>query len=135
MDADQKMRLGALVMMRSRASKYALYGTLIAVASVIIGTLLVAYVSAGFVNVDSIASAQRGNIALWVLDCMPFVFAAWGQYASLRMTREANQLIRDNTRNLRTALKEEQVSSQAKSDFFARMSHELRAPLNGIARV
>ena len=131
-DADKQARLGALVMMRSRASKYALYGTLIAVASVIIGTLLVAYVSAGFVNVDSIAAAQRGNIALWVLDCMPFVFAAWGQYASLRMTREANQLIRDNTRDLRTALKEEQVSSQAKSDFFARMSHELRAPLNGI---
>ena len=76
MDADQQARLGALVMMRSRASKYALYGTLIAVASVIIGTLLVAYVSAGFVNIDSITSAQRGNIALWVLDCMPFVFAA-----------------------------------------------------------
>jgi two-component system, sensor histidine kinase and response regulator len=131
-DADRQARLGALNIMRTRASKYAMYGTLIAVASVIIGTVLVAYFNAGHVNVNSIAGAQNGNIALWVLDCMPFVFAAWGQYASLRMTHEASKLINENTRDLRSALKEEQVSSQAKSDFFARMSHELRAPLNGI---
>ena len=130
--ADKQARLDALAVMRSRASSYALYGTLIAAASVVIGTLLVAYIGAQAITVDSIAGAQQSNIALWVLDCMPFVFAAWGQYASLRMAHEANDLIRDSTRDLRTALKEEQFTSQAKSDFFARMSHELRAPLNGI---
>ena len=110
-DADKQERLDTLVMLRSRVSKHALYGTLIAVTSVIVGTLLVAYVNAGFVGVNSIASAQWGNAALWVLDCMPFVYATWGQYASIRMTREANQLIRNNSRDLLLKFNREQLQS------------------------
>ncbi len=130
---DQRQRLADdLPLLREKASQYALYGVLIASASVVIATLLVSYVMVDTISLDGIILAQTSNIALWTLDCMPFVFALWGQYASYRMAREADVLVQHKTQSLREALTQANFTSKAKSDFFAKMSHELRTPINGI---
>lgn len=98
----------------------------------IVGTVLVAWLQHGGLNVDAIALAQTGDVGLWALDCMPFLFAAWGQYASIQLAREAGTVIEKSTRDLRDALQRAEYTSQAKSDFFAKVSHELRSPINGI---
>ncbi len=118
--------------LQEAASEYAVYGVLIAAAAVIIATTLVAWLSQGTVDLAAIVAAQRGNIALWTMDAMPFIFAMWGQYASSRMAREAKAFISDHTRTLDRALAEARHTNQVKTDFFARMSHELRTPLNAI---
>ena len=114
------------------ASRYAIYGVFIASGALIVATLLVAWLSDGSVTVAAIADAQRQNIALWCMDAMPFIFALWGQYASSRMAREADNIISARTRVFQEALEEAQLTNQAKTDFFARISHELRTPLNAI---
>jgi two-component system sensor histidine kinase/response regulator len=129
----QRQRLAEdLLLLRERASQYALYGVYIASASVVIATLLVCYVMVDAITIDGIILAQTSNIALWTVDSMPFVFAMWGQYASFRMAREANDLVQHKTQSLREALTQADFTSKAKSDFFAKMSHELRTPINGI---
>ena len=114
------------------ASRFAVYGVLIASAALIVATLLVAWLSKGTLSVAAIAHAQQHNIALWCMDAMPFIFALWGQYASSRMAREAGDIITDRTRVFTEALQEARHTNQAKTDFFARISHELRTPLNAI---
>lgn len=43
-----------------------------------------------------------------------------------------NLLVFDGTRRRRTALDLAAVGSQVKSEFFSKVSHELRMPLNGV---
>jgi len=130
---DHRQRLADdLLLLREKASRYALYGVYIASASVVIASSLVSYVMVGDISIEGIILAQSSNIALWTVDSMPFVFAMWGQYASYRMAREANDLVQNKTQSLREALTQANFTSQAKSDFFAKMSHELRTPINGI---
>uniref|UniRef100_UPI00355A5EE6 sensor histidine kinase n=1 Tax=Sulfuricaulis sp. TaxID=2003553 RepID=UPI00355A5EE6 len=130
---NQRQRLAEdLLLLRERASQYALYGVLIASTSVVIATLLVCYVMVDDITIDGIILAQTSNIALWTVDSMPFVFAMWGQYATFRMAGEANDLVQHKTQSLREALTQADFTSKAKSDFFAKMSHELRTPINGI---
>jgi signal transduction histidine kinase/CheY-like chemotaxis protein len=130
---NQQHRLAEdILLLRESASKYALYGVYIASASVVIATLLVSYVMVGDITLEGVILAQTTNIALWTVDSMPFLFALWGQYASFRMAREANDLVQHKTQSLREALTQANFTSKAKSDFFAKMSHELRTPINGI---
>ena len=130
---DQRhLRTEDLLLLRERASIYAVYGVYIASISVVIATLLVSYVMVDAITIEGIVLAQTSNIALWTVDAMPFVFAMWGQYASYRMAREANEFVQTKTQSLREALTKADFTSKAKSDFFAKMSHELRTPINGI---
>lgn len=132
MTAPPDPKSGQRRLLLEQTSRYALYGTGIAAFGVIVGTLLVAWYQHGALNVDAIALAQTGDVGLWALDCMPFFFAAWGQYASVQLAREADTVIQKSTRDLRDALQRAEFTSQAKSDFFAKVSHELRSPINGI---
>lgn len=121
-----------LYIFRQRATRYAFYGTLIAILAVIAATLLLCtYVYDG-ITYDNIMRAHRENIALWMLDAMPFLYAFWGQYASMKMAREAGSMVQTRTRALRMELERAHYTTQAKTDFFARMSHELRTPINAI---
>ena len=88
--------------LKSEASKTAYQGVGIAVAAVLIATALVSYVNSGTVSLDSLWAAQKQNVALWMLNCMPFVFGIWGQYSNAMIAYHAGALIIDQTQELRT---------------------------------
>ena len=88
--------------LKSEASKKAYQGVLIAVAAIIIATFMVSYFSTGAVSLAGIMAAQKNNVALWVLDCIPFVFGFWGQYSSTMIAYQAGAMIFDQTQELRS---------------------------------
>lgn len=88
-------------LLKGEASKTACQGVLIAIASIIIATCLVSFYVNNSVSVESLLAAQRNNIALWMLDGIPFVFGMWGQYSSSIMAYQAGALIFDQTQELR----------------------------------
>lgn len=87
--------------LKSEASKAAYQGVLIAVASIVIATCLVSFYASGNISLQAILSAQKNNIALWVLDGIPFVFGLWGQYSSSLIVHHAGVMIFDQTQELR----------------------------------
>jgi len=105
-------------LLKSRASKYAVYGVMIAFICIIIATLMVAHLEDRTITLDSIMKAQKNNFALWVLDFMPFIFALWGQYVSSIIAFQAGAEIIDQTSDLRaqTAVLEEKASHEATHD-------------------
>lgn len=125
----------ALRILRSRSSRYAWVGTGIAVAAVILGSLLVAQHFYEGISYKTILRAQHQNAALWVLDALPFLYAIWGQVASMRVTHDAGSAIRFRTRSLRRQLRRARYDSRARTEYFARLSHEFRTPLNSILGV
>ncbi|MDZ7829423.1 MAG: response regulator [Halofilum sp. (in: g-proteobacteria)] len=131
-NVDRQTALQVNRILRSQATTYAMAGTLIAVAAVILGTLLVSVQVYDGITLENIKRAHRENIAIWALDAMPFLFGLWGQVASLRMARHAGTLLESSTSTLREELEEAHYTARNKTDFFARMSHELRTPLNAI---
>jgi diguanylate cyclase (GGDEF)-like protein len=114
-------------LLKSRASKYAVYGVLIAFVCIIIATLMVAHLEDRAITLDSIMKAQKTNFALWVLDLMPFIFALWGQYVSSIMAFQASAEIIDQTSDLRaqTAVLEEKASHEATHDSLTELPNRI----------
>ena len=88
-------------LMRSRVTKYAIYGVIIAVVAIITATLLSSFFQFGEINLTTVLEAQKTNATLWILDAMPFIFAFWGQYVSSIMAYEASTMVIDQTHELR----------------------------------
>jgi len=88
--------------LKSEATKAAYQGILIAVVAIIIATFMVSFFSTGALSLDGIVAAQKNNVALWVLDCIPFVFGFWGQYSSTMLVYQAGAMIFDQTQELRS---------------------------------
>jgi diguanylate cyclase (GGDEF)-like protein len=87
--------------LKNEVSKTAYQGVLIAVATIAIATLMVSFFSAGELSLNGIMSAQKNNMALWILDITPFVFGFWGQYSSTMIAYKAGAMIVDQTQELR----------------------------------
>lgn len=87
--------------LKSKASKTAYHGVLIGLAAIIIATCMVSFFNTGALSLDGIIAAQKTNVALWVLNCMPFVFGFWGQYSSTMIAYQASAMIFDQTQELR----------------------------------
>ncbi|MCB2182152.1 MAG: EAL domain-containing protein [Desulfobulbaceae bacterium] len=104
--------------MKSRVTKYAIYGVLIAILAIIVATLLSSFFQFGKLSLDNFLEAQKSNTTLWVLDAMPFIFAFWGQYVSSIMAYEAGSLVIDQTQELRsqTAALQYQAAHDATHD-------------------
>ncbi|MFH1217195.1 MAG: EAL domain-containing protein [Pseudomonadota bacterium] len=104
--------------MKSRVTRYAVYGVIIAFCAILAATLLSAYFQFGAISWETILKAQKTNVTLWILDAMPFIFAFWGQYVSSIMAYEASSMVIDQTNELRshTAALEHQVMHDATHD-------------------
>lgn len=131
MPADEALRM-SLALLRQRTSRYAWIGTFIACCGVVLASLLVAQHFHDGISYSTLLKAQQNNVAIWILDGMPFLFAIWGQIVSRRTTQVAGRTIRKRTSLLRNHLRREQLNIQARTDYFARMSHEFRTPLHAI---
>jgi diguanylate cyclase (GGDEF)-like protein len=88
-------------LLKGKASKYAIYGVVIAFVAIATATILVSYYTSGQITLGGIIAAQTENKALWLLDSMPFFFAFWGQYVSSMMAYEASAMVIDQTSELR----------------------------------
>ncbi|MCG8553059.1 MAG: bifunctional diguanylate cyclase/phosphodiesterase [Desulfobacterales bacterium] len=88
-------------LMKSEITRYALFGTLIAFAAVLLATALNAYLQSGEITIKTMIEAQKTNVTLWFMNAMPFVFAFWGQYTSTIMAYEAGSLVMEQTASLR----------------------------------
>lgn len=102
---------GTVRLLKTQASRHAIYGMLIASGSLVIATLLVAQYAYDGIGLKEIISAQADNPVLWVLDAFPFVFAFWGQYVSTMIAYQAGAMVMDQTSELKaqTAALEHQV--------------------------
>ncbi len=98
-------------LLKSHVSKAAYQGVLIALAAIVIATVLVSYYQTGTVTLQAIIKAQSENYVLWVLDSVPFIFGFWGQYSSSLIAYQAGALIFDQTQELRD--KAESLEKQA----------------------
>lgn len=104
--------------MKSRVTRHAVYGVLIAVSTIILATLLSAQYLYGGINIENIIAAQKNNFTLWIIDGMPFIFAFWGQYVSSSIALQASTMVLDQTNELRnqTVALEYQVMHDATHD-------------------
>ncbi len=89
-------------LLKSRATRPAIYGVTIAAGAIVVASSLVSFINTGEITLAGIVNAQRGNVALWALDLMPFIFALWGQYVSSVIAYEAGAMVIDQTQDLRT---------------------------------
>jgi diguanylate cyclase (GGDEF)-like protein len=89
-------------LLRSKASKQAIIGALIASATVVVAILLTAYAGGSGITLAAIVSVQKSNPVLWLLEGMPFVFGFWGQYTSTVIAYQAGAMVVDQTSDLRT---------------------------------
>jgi len=88
-------------LLKGTASKYAIYGVIIAFIAIAVATSGAAYFQSGTITISGLIDAQKSNGALWLLDFMPFFFAFWGQYVSAVMAYEASAMVIDQTSELR----------------------------------
>ena len=87
--------------LKKKASRYSILGTIIAIVTIIIATILSGYFETGGIGLEAFVYAQKNNMVLRVLDGMPFVFAFWGQYVSSMISYEASAMVLDQTQELR----------------------------------
>ncbi|MGZ8135843.1 MAG: putative bifunctional diguanylate cyclase/phosphodiesterase [Methylococcaceae bacterium] len=87
--------------LKSEVSKTAYQGILIAVISIIIATCMVSFFQSNEVSLMGVMNAQKANVALWVLDGIPFIFGFWGQYSSSLIAYQASAMVIDQTQELR----------------------------------
>lgn len=93
---------GNASLLKAKASKHSIIGTIIAIITIITATVLSGYFTTGKIGIDAFITAQRENMVLWFLDAMPFIFAFWGQYVSSMLSYEASAMILDQTHELRS---------------------------------
>ncbi|MES1926814.1 EAL domain-containing protein [Salinisphaera sp. T31B1] len=87
--------------LRSRASRYAYYGLVIALIAVVLATVATVVLAGEPITLASLYDAQRNNASLLALDLMPFLFALWGQYIGVIMSHQAGVIVLDQTEHLR----------------------------------
>jgi len=88
-------------LLQGRANRYAWFGLVLAIFALAAATLLNAWIEHQSISLDTIIEVQTGNPALWLLDIMPLLFMAWGQYIGTVMAYQAGALVLDETRALR----------------------------------
>lgn len=87
--------------LKSEVSKTAYQGVLIAFSAIIIATCIVSFYTSGELSLQGIITAQKNNMALWVLDIIPFIFGIWGQYSGSMIAYQAGVMVFDQTQDLR----------------------------------
>lgn len=105
-------------LLKSKASRPAINGIIIAIAAVIIATIAVCFSENRELTLSGLIEAQESNVALWFLNLMPFAFAFWGQYVSSLIAEEADTMIIDQTHELwsKTNQLREQVELESQGD-------------------
>jgi diguanylate cyclase len=89
-------------LLQTEASKTAYQGVVIAIIAILLATSLVTFINTGSVTLEGMWQSQRTNVALWILNCIPFVFGIWGQYSGSLLIDQAEAMVAEQTQELRT---------------------------------
>jgi diguanylate cyclase len=84
---------------------------IIAFLAIILATLLASYAQHDSIRFDFLVDVQSNNVALWILDLLPFVFAYVGQYSSYMIANEASLLVMEETKELRSYASQMQMQA------------------------
>lgn len=87
--------------LRAKANRQAWAGLWIALAALCLAMALSSYLQFESLSLDTLQAIQQNNPAIWLLDAMPFLFLAWGQYIGTVISFQAGAIIADETRELR----------------------------------
>ncbi len=115
----------------SEADNYTVYGAAFGFVFPVVATWLACHNLYGTVSLSGLIDVQRTDSLLWIIDSAPFWLGLFARFAGKRQdivnqhSESLEQKIEARTRELAKA-------NEAKSQFLATMSHEVRTPLNGI---
>lgn len=85
-----------------------------------------------------ISERFQTNPLLWIIATAPLFLGAFARIAGLRQDEvrrvvdNQEEIIEQQTRDLRLVAEEARAADSAKSKFLANMSHEIRTPMNGV---
>lgn len=88
-------------LLKSTVNRQGLYGLAIALLSITIASLLVSYQMTGDISIHSVLYAHEHNLAVRILEFLPFIFTYWGQKAGYNIASRAGEIIVDETDELR----------------------------------
>lgn len=120
------------------ATKYAMFGALFGLAFPIISTPIASAIEYSQISLEYLIKIQQTNPLMWVINTAPVFLGLFAYYGGVKqdqlveLIEKQDEIINDQTRALREALKEAQGAIKVKGQFVANMSHELRTPLNAI---
>lgn len=98
-------------LLKTKATRTAIEAVIIAFLAIILATLLASYAEYQSIEMIYLIDAQRNNVALWVLDLLPIIFAYVGQYSSYMIAHEASLMVMEETNELRTYASEMQTKA------------------------
>ncbi len=98
-------------LLRTKATKTAVEAVIVAFLAIILATLLATYSQHSEISFQSLLETQLSNPALWILDCLPIVFAYIGQYSSYMIANEATLLVMEETQELRNYASQMQLQA------------------------
>jgi diguanylate cyclase (GGDEF)-like protein len=87
--------------LRAKTNRHAWTGLWIALLALCLAMALSSYLQFQTLSLDTLQAIQQNNPAIWLLDVMPFLFLAWGQYIGTVISYQAGAIIADETRDLR----------------------------------
>jgi len=87
--------------LKTRVNRFGIYGLSIALVTIFMSTVIVAYQMTGSITLTSLLYAQDNNFALRILNFLPFIFAFWGQYTGNDLAYRASAIILRETDDLR----------------------------------
>ena len=88
-------------LLKSTVNRQGMYGLIIALLSITIASLLVSYQVTGEISLNSFLYIHEHNLAVRLLEFLPFVFTFWGQKAGYNIASRAGEIIMDETDELR----------------------------------
>lgn len=122
--------------LKSTVGLYTLYGALFGFCFPIVATLIDAGMSHGEITLSSLWVVQSANPLLWIINTAPFFLGIFASLAGVRQERveklvsEQEQIIHEQTLDLRMALEETKEANRAKSTFLANLSEGISSPVN-----
>ena len=87
--------------LKSTVNRHGIYGLILALITIMTASLLVGFQMTGKISFSAFLYVQQTNLAIRILDFLPFVFTYWGQMTGYNIAYRAGEIIVAETDELR----------------------------------